>query len=464
MPLYVGVDDTDSLRGMCTTFLAAEIVREMDDVDLIGYPRLVRLNPNVPWKTRGNGAVCLRFGRGRGTPWRVGELGGRAVEAYPRGDALAADSVADRVALLIERWSALDEPTTNPGLVVLHRRPSPRLYWRAVREIVPRRVADTATAGRGLVRGWKNGRGVIGAAAACAWRPRDRTYEVLTYRRRAMWGRPREVDPESVKTMDRGYPSTFNNYDYAEDRIVIAPHSPCPILFGIRGDRPHVLEGAMRSIRAERPAGWLVFETNQGTDDHVASPRWPLRPYAAQSLTGTLVRPPRTIPGGHVVFRLRARGEVDATVYEPAKDFRRVARALAVGDRVCVVGSTRDSPRTINVEKLEVLRLAPMVRKPSNPRCACGKSMKSVGREAGFRCARCGRRARRGAEAMRPVPRPISTGWYEPPVGSRRHLSKPLQRMERTVVGRLPTEGPPPTLSRSRFSLPTTRDESHSPV
>lgn len=450
MPLYVGVDDTDSLRGMCTTFLAAEIVREMDDVDLIGYPRLVRLNPNVPWKTRGNGAVCLRFGRGRGTPWRIGEIGSRTIESYPCGEAVVAEPIADRVSALVDRWSALEDPTTNPGLVVLHRRPPPGLYWRTVREIVPRRDVRAATAGRGIVRTWKNGRGVIGAAAACAWRPRDRTYEVLAYRLRERWGRPREIDPESVARMDRAYPSTFNNYDYAEDRVVIAPHSPCPILFGIRGDFADVLEGAMRVVQGEPPAGWMIFETNQGTDDHVRGLRWPLRPYGAQSLAGTVVRPPRTIPGGHVVFRVRSRAEVDATIYEPAKGFRRVARGLAVGDRVRVVGSTRRSPRTINVEKLEVVRLASVTRKLSNPRCSCGKSMKSLGRNAGFRCLRCRRVAGCDAAIVTTVPRSLEPRWYEPPASSRRHLSKPLQRMERMGVGRLPSVGPPPTLSRSR--------------
>src|SRR2546427_672498 len=78
MVLWIGVDDTDSLRGMCTTFLAAELVRDLTrDFDLIGYPRLVRLNPNIPWKTRGNAAVWLRIGSGRGQPMKVGELGGR---------------------------------------------------------------------------------------------------------------------------------------------------------------------------------------------------------------------------------------------------------------------------------------------------------------------------------------------------------------------------------------------------
>ena len=63
--MYVAVDDTDSINGNCTTFLATEIIRELSsDLDLIGNPRLVRLNPATPWKTRGNGSLVMRFGEG----------------------------------------------------------------------------------------------------------------------------------------------------------------------------------------------------------------------------------------------------------------------------------------------------------------------------------------------------------------------------------------------------------------
>src|SRR5438552_19145875 len=80
MVLWIGVDDTDSLEGMCTTFLATELVRDLtEDYDLIGYPRLVRLNPNIPWKTRGNGAVCLQIGRGEGPTSMVGWITGRSI-------------------------------------------------------------------------------------------------------------------------------------------------------------------------------------------------------------------------------------------------------------------------------------------------------------------------------------------------------------------------------------------------
>jgi len=55
--LHIGIDDTDSIKGGCTTWLATEIIAELSEFDLIGPPRLVRLNPNVPWKTRGSYAT-----------------------------------------------------------------------------------------------------------------------------------------------------------------------------------------------------------------------------------------------------------------------------------------------------------------------------------------------------------------------------------------------------------------------
>ncbi|MEM2339604.1 MAG: hypothetical protein QXW83_05330, partial [Nitrososphaerales archaeon] len=65
MPLYtihIGIDDTDSLEKSCTTYLASLIVQFLleDGAIFLDYPNLIRLNPNVPWKTRGNGAVALR--------------------------------------------------------------------------------------------------------------------------------------------------------------------------------------------------------------------------------------------------------------------------------------------------------------------------------------------------------------------------------------------------------------------
>src|SRR4030067_312331 len=61
--MHLGLDDTDSARNGCTTYIVALLVEKLEKlkVKFLDYPNLVRLNPNVPWKTRGNGALCLRF-------------------------------------------------------------------------------------------------------------------------------------------------------------------------------------------------------------------------------------------------------------------------------------------------------------------------------------------------------------------------------------------------------------------
>jgi len=428
MVLWIGVDDTDSLGGMCTTFLATELVRALGErFDLIGYPRLVRLNPNVPWKTRGNGAICLRIGRGVGEPAVVGRIAGHEVLSFRRSAANPPEEeVVKRVASLVERWSCFDDPTTHPAFVVLRKRPDSRLYWRAVREFVEVEEALEAVRDRGVVRMYKEGRGIIGAAAAAAWRPRDRTYEVLTYRQRPRWGSPRDIDASTVRAMDQRFSTTFNNYDYGGERVVIAPRSPCPILFGIRGDDASELPAAMQSVRSERMDRWLLFETNQGTDDHVR-PRGRPIPGTALRFRGRVTSLPKTLPGGHVLFAVR---EIPVMAYEPSKRFRDIVRLLRPGDVVDVVGSVRFSPRTINLEKIRVMSVAPYRIKVANPLCpTCGRRAKSLGRRAGFGCPAGHSRMPHTAAIYATVARSLLPGWYEPPVGSRRHLSKPLRRL-----------------------------------
>src|SRR5438445_4196221 len=138
MVLWIGVDDKDGLRRMCTTFLAAELVRDLTrDFDLVGYPRLVRLNPNIPWKTRGNAAVCLRIGSGRGEPMTVGELGGRPIQTFPRGRCDEPPArVLDRVSRLVERWSRLDDVMSNSGFTIYPTAARSWLFWLVLLWIV----------------------------------------------------------------------------------------------------------------------------------------------------------------------------------------------------------------------------------------------------------------------------------------------------------------------------------------
>jgi tRNA(Ile2)-agmatinylcytidine synthase len=418
---------------MCTTYLVSEIIREFDELDLIGYPRLVRLNPNIPWKTRGNGAVCVRMGRGAGRRSLAGEIAGVEVHAYARERRGAIpDDAVERMSSILESNAHFDEEKTNPAFAVLRKKPAPSLYWQAVRGLVSLADVEKEVSDLGEVKKYKNGRGLIGATSAISWVPRDRTYEVITYRDRSKWGSPRRITDMSVRRMDRRTRHTFNNYDYPNARMAIAPSSPCPVLFGIRGDEPPELLEAMGQIDSEEWDRWNLFLTNQGTDDHlVRKPISEVGEHQSVIAAGRISREASDMLGGHTVMEIGDRtGTIECIAYEPSKQFRDVIRGLSVGDEVRVFGSVRDSPRTINLEKIEVLSLADLSRKSSNPSCPkCGKSMKSIGRGEGYRCRACHTRAGEDSADVVAVDRKLELGFYEPPVCARRHLSKPLSRM-----------------------------------
>jgi len=431
--IYIGIDDTDSKEGMCTTYLGTLLISRLQEegFDLIGHPRLVRLNPNIPWKTRGNGAICLRVGWGSGKRFWVG--GDRYAYAASNGNGNV-DGAVEIVQELVERWSRFEDASTNPGFVVfeLESRPPKEFYWEALRSIVSLDGIKSWLNEQGAwYRGYKNGRGLIGAAAAAAWEPGDRTYELIAYRSPEKWGSKRSIDEASVIRMDSVCRGTFDNYDYEEKMARIAPNSPCPVLYGIRGEGAEDVAPAHRMVRGERADRWLVWETNQATDDHLFHVDGDVHPYESVMVDGIVSRAPRTIPGGHVIFTLSADfGEmIDCAAYEPTKGFRDVVRALVEGDLVTVAGAIRPFPLTINIEKIHVRQVTGRWVKVANPRCPqCGKRMGSMGQGKGYRCKRCGGRA--GEErAERILVSGPPLGWYEVPVRARRHLSKPLKRM-----------------------------------
>jgi tRNA(Ile2)-agmatinylcytidine synthase len=280
-------------------------------------------------------------------------------------------------------------------------------------------------------RGYKNKRGLIGASAAISWRPRDRTYEVITYREKRKWGTKRKVNESSVKKMDRRFKSTFNNYDYKNRVVAISPNSPCPVLFGIRGDDPKDLPKAKNMIESENIERWILFETNQGTDEHLQKKRIEeVKKYTSVITKGMVSSQPKTISGGHVIFPITNKKTTECAAYEPTKEFRHLIRNLVPGDIVTVYGGVRETPHTINIEKIEVHSLVNVTKKIENPRCPeCKKRMKSIGRKAGYRCPDCRTKVGEDAAPQKSIIRDIGLGLFEVPVCARRHLSRPIKRM-----------------------------------
>jgi tRNA(Ile2)-agmatinylcytidine synthase len=430
--LWLGIDDTDSPRGGCTTHTLTEVIRAAGSAgfDLIGEPRLVRLNPNIPWKTRGNAALSARFGRGAGPRRRVGELGGRAIWSFARG---RPDRPGRSRELFDIAWSAvtssasLGEPGTDPALVVADHRLPASLYWRAVREVVePTEVHRLLQREGALVRTLGSERGIVGAAAAVAWPEGHATWEAIAYRPPARIGRRREVDAGSVHRVQAAIPGLFLCSDPRTRRLLIAPHTACPILFGVRATTGRSAIRALHRIRSETIDRWLLFRTNQGTGDHlITRSAAQIGPYRSAIVTGAVRALPRVRVGGHVElpFVDREGTPLECLAFEPTKTLPQVARTLVPGDRLRVWGSRGRDP----VLRLEGIELLSVPRRPvgfAAPRCApCGRRARSLGRGRGFRCPGCRRRWPPEAARRRWSAPAFGPGTFHPTPSARRHLA-----------------------------------------
>lgn len=407
-----------------------------ENYDIIGYPRLVRLNPNVPWKTRGNGALSIQVGTGKGKKTKMGEIGDKEIFCYPKKSSENCNDTKIKkiVELVIDKHAKLEDENTNPGFVILQKRPSLKTYEKTVREIVSLEETERVLKSIGAeYKGYKNCRGLIGATASIAWYPAyDKTYELITYRQKESWGTERFVDDSSVKKMDKTCSSTFDNYDYKNRHNRLVPNSPCPILYGVRGDEIEDLIMASHLVKSEPVDSWIIFESNQGTDDHLQKKSIDkIKPYQSVIVEGSLIQNPHTIKGGHVIFTIgnnTTTDTVDCVAYEPTKEFRKIVRELCIGDVVEVYGGVREKPLTVNIEKINVKYLTKQVEKVENPVCpSCGKHMKSKGANQRYKCKICGTTNSR--PIVKEKKRTICTEFYEVPVCARRHISKPLKRI-----------------------------------
>jgi len=429
--IHIGFDDIDSPRGGCTTHFVAELLVKWiknRGINLIDYPNLVRLNPGVPWKTRGNGALVLRLD--------------------VRDEDMAEDLFEEAIVEAEKYVSKYKHPESQPSLAMfIGEIPGILEFFagKAVNDIVPitflERIIDKIKPRVKTSILSKGKRGLVGSLAGIGYRMlnTDYTFELIAYRSPEYYGRERLVDPESVKIMDKETkPHTILNFDYEIDKPLIIPHGPDPVLYGIRGEDPDVLVRAKGFVKTEEPVTLeVIFRTNQHTDAHLRETVVRKAfPYRGVIVRGIVSRKPSRIMGGHVIFSIRDdTGEIDVAAYEPTGSLRNIVEKLLPGDEVVVYGVVRPpGPRhgaTINLEKIRVVAVKPqiVVENPICPRC--GKRMKSMGRGKGFKCPRCGYRDPNARKITRYLPRDLEPGFYEPPPRSFKHLMKPIQRFGR---------------------------------
>ena len=415
--MIIGLDDTDSKEGMCTTYLAAVLIEKLKSFGRVdGYPLLVRLNPNIIYKTRGNAAIAIPF------------------ELKKSEDA---EIVKKTVIDTIEEMAVFSAENTNPGVVFIEsasydmKKDLALFSMRAVQDVLEIHEAQELLSRHEICHtGFKNKRGLIGALAAAGFALTglpDITFELIAYREKKRWGTPRMIDEDSVWEA-AAQPDTWDTVDHENRRIVFAPHSPDPILFGIRGKNEFAVRQAFSFIKSEPVERYVVYMTNQNTDMHLLRAKISdVMDSRSYILEGTVSISPKTIVGGHVIFEIGdGTAAIECVAFEPTKGFRGIIRELRAEDEVTVYGSVKEG--TLNLEKIRIRSLN--LHELRNPLC-CSKRMKSMGKEQGYRCEKCGATAKE--QVIETIKRKISTGFYEVPPSARRHLSKPLIRFHKSA-------------------------------
>ncbi len=415
--LHIGFDDTDSRKGMCTTFLAYKVVEYLkkEKVEFLDYPYLIRFNPNVPWKTRGNGAVALKL------------------------QTTKPELIKKNIVKYIQKYSAVQDGA-NPGLVFYEHKDIPENFAKfgkmALYRLVSRKEVKKFIQDNGLeTYHLGNGQGLIGAIGAIGYDFRDHTFELISYRDKANLGKKREILKDSVQQMQQiTFPKTFNSFDESRNRILIAPHGPDPVLFGVRGEDPDaVIRGASLVKSKEKFCGYMVFRSNQGTGDHLQNEFdiKNLKPFSSGYVIGKVSEKPSTILGGHVFFSI-SKNEITikCAVYKPTK-LATIAEKLMEGDLIKIGGGIRKSSKkhkqVLNVEFLEILDLQKHMIM-TNPTCVkCNKRMKSKGKNQGYQCSKCGNTGL--TKVKQEIPRQIRKQFYLPIVSAHRHLTRPMQRI-----------------------------------
>ena len=417
--IHIGIDDTDSPKGMCTTFLAYKIVKflEKNKVQFVDYPSLIRFNPNIPWKTRGNGAVRLSIKTNN-----------------PK-------KIKNKITKFVDDYSETKNGA-NPGLVFYENEivtPSFHKFselalWKLIsrekaKQFILENKIDSFYLG--------NGQGLVGAIGAIGYKFSDHTFELLSYRKKSQFGKKRIIAKDSVKNMQSvTFPETFNSYDIESDRALITPHGPDPVFYGIRGENAESVVTASKIVKAnEKLDGYMVFKSNQGTSDHLKNELDvnDLRPYTSGFLVGQVCSNPIMMQGGHVFFSIRVKDKkIKCGIYKPTK-ITTIAQNLILNDKIRIGGGIRKASknheRIVNVEFLDVMELAKDIQ-VSNPSCKkCSKKMKSKGSKQGFECTKCGNRSY--VKSTSEIPRKIQCKLYLPVMSAHRHLTRPYQRIKK---------------------------------
>jgi len=427
MILSLALDGFDNPFGGCTTHLASLIIAKLirEGYQLVDYPWLIRLNPAIPWKTRGNGAVVIHLHVDTiSEATRASQIALKLAREY---------SGADKACLVAIIWpNALN----LKDLINLIAKTSLRtFYTKAVSTQVS--IIEAQNVAKELKQHivviWGSKRGLIGTLASIgADLEYDHTFELLTYRHPKLWDKPRTIDINTVIEFDiRTSPYTFLNYDYENRKQLITPHGLDPVLYGVRGEYPEILLKALNIIQVgESPTHFAIFRTNQATDAHIRTLRSisMLRVYDCAEICG-IVRQLRILPGPHIAINVcDTTNCITAMVYRETGKLLREVQYFKEGDAICVQGCVKQHKGILsfNVEKIYACVSEKIYT--IKPRCpVCGSTLKSKGKNILY-CYKCNRKfydlSFKYGQYFK-----LECKAFEPSPAAFHHLMMPIQRL-----------------------------------
>ncbi len=420
MGLYhLGIDSTDSPKGGCTTWTFVRVLQNLCQKDhtisFSGYPRLIRLNPNIPHRTRGNAALSIKF--------------------YSDFDQSRLFDIIKKLVISdFEEYSVDDGK--SPGIVLLSDSEFKLLKLDLGAEFYNSTLQHLVILDKSKLSKLKTihgDEGLVGALGSImADLNDDYTHELLAYRSETNFNNTRRIEIDNLIEVADKHNSTFSSYDPDSKRELICPSGPDPIFLGIRGNNTSDLVEFYNYLEIVEPIDyWMVFISNQGTDQHVQKIQSQLKLNSVLSTLARVSKDPLEFRGGHIKLELQVNDYfIDCMVFEPTKKLRAAARELIEGDRFYVHGavSRNEFGKYLSMEFMYIVDLA-YKYKETPPLCVnCNNRMTSAGKLSGYKCKTCSQRSYQSIREK--IDRDLFMGQrVYASHSAQRHLTRPLIRI-----------------------------------
>jgi len=234
------------------------------------------------------------------------------------------------------------------------------------------------------------------------------------------------LDALSVEQMTNEVSGTFLNRDPNSGDSLITPRTPCPVLYGIRGESSGSTllahELLQSNTKNEKCDSYQIWRTNQATGDHID-----------RAGEGVTITAPDELKGGHASVEVQQIGDstdrLRLMAFKQGGAVNDLLRATRPGDRISWLGLASPDG-SIHLERIRFVqtRIAGRCR----PACKCGGHLKSAGANQALRCDAC--------RSLNPrlwlnSRSDCTADWVEPEAKQRRHLALPLARRSENLYG-----------------------------